>query len=139
MAVDFWADKYWNGQYFNTRYFGAGEEVAGAMVASLNGSGGISASLTAVEVPVQQPVGRGGTSRRRQARNWESEITIRTVEPVLANIAASLSGKGGAAAEITAAANLAASIGGGGKVQAQATARRRGHVIEDNNFWTLAA
>jgi hypothetical protein len=60
MAVDFWADKYWDGRYFNVRYFGQGEEVAGAMSASLSGGGTLAATLTATGEAVAKPKRRGG-------------------------------------------------------------------------------
>jgi hypothetical protein len=82
--ADFWADKYWNGRYFNTRYFGAGEEVAGAMSASLSGSGGLSAALTFVDnsVVIDMAIDADGVralrrkAKRQAAKNekrWKRE------------------------------------------------------------------
>jgi hypothetical protein len=134
MAVDFWADKYWNGQYFNVQYFGQGEESAGAMSASLSGSGDISATLTAVEAP---SIPKSGSRRRR--RLVVSQLPIRLPDPIPAFMVAKLSGRGDLATKISATAAMSASLDGAGGIQAEATAKDRKFVVEDNQFWMLAA
>jgi len=135
MAVDFWADKYWNGKYFNTRYFGAGEEVAGAMSASLSGSGSLSANLTAYQEETPA-LPKSGTRRRR--RLVVAEIPLRAPEPIVVNIAASLSGSGTLATRISATASMSGSLLGSGQLSAHLGSEDV-ILISDNNFWLFAA
>ena len=135
MAVDFWADKYWNGKYFNTRYFGAGEELAGAMSASLSGSGSLSANLTAYQEETPA-LPKSGTRRRR--RLVVAEIPLRAPEPIVVNIAASLSGAGMLATRISAIASMSGSLSGSGQISADLGSEDV-ILISDNNFWLFAA
>jgi hypothetical protein len=135
MAVDFWADKYWNGKYFNTRYFGADEEVAGAMSASLSGSGSLSANLTAYQ---EETPALPKSGKRRRRRLVVAEIPLRAPEPIVVNIAASLSGAGTIATRISAIASMSGSMSGSGQLSA-ALGSEDVILMSDNNFWLFAA
>jgi hypothetical protein len=128
MAVDFWADKYWNGQYFNVQYFGQGQESAGAMSASLSGSGDISATLNAAQNEIQ---GGGGFVLPRVKPKRKKAIRV--------NIAASLAGAGDVVATASEAANLYASVSGSGDLQAVLGGRHMKTVVEANNDFLLLA
>lgn len=165
----FWTGDYFSPSYWPEGYFGPEQETnPGAMSATLAGSGGLTATASAIAditgelvgtsaivaaldnataPPVQPPVliGGGWAVSPRPApipaflsARLSGAGQCVATPSALADLSAAVAGSGTLAGTAGAAAGLAASIEAGGALAARGTARGK-HFVADNQAWLLAA